>query len=291
MIKLKRTFLIFIIFLGSVFFFWNDILDLHSKIFLRLPQIEKELTTALTEKIGVKIITSTPLEIREKAPETFLTKDGVIEWTNIQRSKQNLPSLKENSLLNSMAKTKVEDMFSGQYFAHESPSGIAVGDLAEDFNYKFIVIGENLALGDFKEDQNLVQAWMDSPGHRENILNQQYQEIGVAVGRGLFDGVDTWLAVQHFGLSLSVCPQIDEELKIEVETNQEQIKYLQETLDVLQIEIKNTRPRRGVIYSQLVEDYNSLAFQYNELIKITGVLINKYNRQIILFNECVFVED
>ena len=88
MIKLKRTFLIFIIFLGSVFFFWNDILDLHSKIFLRLPQIEKELTTALTEKIGGKIITSTPLEIQEKAPETFLTKDGVIEWTNIQRSKQ-----------------------------------------------------------------------------------------------------------------------------------------------------------------------------------------------------------
>ena len=289
MIKLKKVFLIFVIILGSVFFFWNDLVDLSSEFFLKLPQIEKEATTSLLERIETKIVVSEPLRTQKKAPEAFLTKSGVVAWTNIQRNRQGLLLLKENSLLDAMAQDKLEDMFSGQYFAHESPSGVAVGDLAESFNYKFITIGENLALGDFNDDQTLVQAWMDSPGHRENILNEQYRELGVAVGKGVFNGIDTWLAVQHFGLPLSVCPQIDEALKIEVETNQERIKDLQKGLEFLQIEIKNTRPRRGAAYNQLVEEYNSLAFQYNELVKETGVLINEYNYQITLFNECILM--
>ncbi|MBU0547037.1 MAG: CAP domain-containing protein [Patescibacteria group bacterium] len=287
--KLKITFLILIVILGNVFFFWNDILDLYSKIFFKLPQIEKELINSLTKRIETKIIIPEPLKVQEKDPEAFLTEEGIIIWTNIQRNRQGLLPLEENSLLDAMVQAKLEDMFSSQYFAHQSPTGFAVGDLAKDFGYEFIVIGENLALGDFKDDQVLVQAWMDSPGHRENILNEQYQEIGVAVGKGVFNGVNTWLAVQHFGLSFSSCPQIDKELKAEIETNQEQIKELQKTLELLQIEIRTTRSRRGPVYNQLIEEYNSLTFQYNELIKETRILINKYNYQVTLFNECVFV--
>jgi uncharacterized protein YkwD len=91
-------------------------------------------------------------------------------------------------------------MFENQYFAHESPTGEKVSDLAKKFGYDFLLIGENLAMGNFSSDEDLVLAWMESPGHRENILNEKYQEIGVAVKKGIFEGKEVWIAVQHFGL-------------------------------------------------------------------------------------------
>jgi uncharacterized protein YkwD len=52
--------------------------------------------------------------------------------------------------------------------------------LAKKVNYEYVVVGENLAEGDFTSDADLVKGWMDSPGHRANILNTKYEEIGIA---------------------------------------------------------------------------------------------------------------
>src|SRR6185369_15716694 len=117
-----------------------------------------------------------------------------------------LPALKENALLDKAAKKKLDDMFAQQYFEHINPQGKGPSDLAKSVGYDYIAIGENLALGNFKNDAELVQAWMDSPGHRANILNKQYTEIGVAVGQGTYEGKKTWLAVQEFGRPTSSCP-------------------------------------------------------------------------------------
>jgi len=285
--KFKAIVAISIIVLGLSFIFRNEVLDFYSKLTLRLPEIEKEITGFIKEEVEKEISIPPPLRAEKEYPEAFLTKEGVITLTNLQREKYGLPPLEENLQLNAGAAIKVTDMFENQYFAHTSPLGEGVGDLAKQVNYEFILIGENLALGNFQNDEVLVQAWMDSTGHRENILNSRYQEIGIAVQKGIFEGESTWLAVQHFGLPLSACPQLDETLKAEIWANENEISQLQKTLRSLQIEIKTMRPKRGIIYNQKIEQYNTFVSEYNALVKETETLIDEYNSQIRLFNECV----
>jgi len=145
----KTLFLIILIIFGIVLVFWNNFLGFYSKLFTKLPQIEKGLTELVIEETGKRVSIPSPLRFEKEAPETFLTRTGVIKWTNIQREKYGLLP----------------------YFAYNSPSGVGVDDLAGNFGYKFIAIGENLALGNFENDEVLLQGWMNSPGHRENILN------------------------------------------------------------------------------------------------------------------------
>ena len=70
-------------------------------------------------------------------------------------------------------------------------------------------------MGNFKNDQDLVSAWLNSPGHRANILNTRFTEIGTAVLKGFYEGREVWMAVQEFGLPLSSCPNPDSKVKIE----------------------------------------------------------------------------
>ena len=283
--KFKIFLLILLIILGCVFLFWDDILDFYSGLSLRLSELE-EVGTSLIEEVEKHISTPPPLRIEEENPQSFLTKTGVIYWTNIQREKYNLPTLKENTKLNDSARLKAEDMFGKQYFSHDSPSGERVGDIVESTSYEFIAIGENLAMGNFKNDEELVRGWMESSGHRENILNSSYQEIGVAVIRDEFEGELTWIAVQHFGKPLTACSLPEETLKSEIETNEEQIEAFQEVLNAIRIQIKKVRPKRGPLYDELIEQYNSVVNQYNNLIIETENLIKEYNIQVKLFNEC-----
>ena len=216
-----------------------------------------------------------------------MTKAGVIAFTNSQREKNGLPSLKENTKLDESAELKAQDMLKNQYFAHDSPSGVTVGNLADGAGYQFIAIGENLALGNFENDEVLVENWMDSPGHRANILNNRYQEIGVMVLKGTFEGKSTWLAVQHFGLPLSVCPSPDETIKLTIEASQNKIDDIFKELEALQAEIKNMRPSRSSSYQEKINEYNEIVVQYNLLVEQTKTVINQYNSQVKLFNECI----
>jgi len=269
------------------FLFWNDILDIYYKLSLKLPEVSKEITDFLTKEAEKVVFAPPPLRSSLENPQSFLTKEGVIKWTNTQREQAGLPPLTENQKLDAMAKAKVDDMFKNKYFAHQSPSGTGVGDLAKTFGYDFIIIGENLALGDYKNDEDLVQAWMDSPGHRENILNNRYQEIGVSVEKGTYEGRTTWLAVQHFGLPLASCPSPDENTKSQIETNQATIDNLQKTLSALQNEIMNMERKRDSLYLQKIKEYNTLVSQYNNLVEETKSLILKYNIEVNKFNQCV----
>jgi len=284
--KKLQIFFIILIVLGSIFFFWNNLLDIYNQFSLNLPKI-KDIGEFLPSEIEKRILTPFPLRNEEEESDDYLSRSGVIYWTNIQREKYGLLPLKENIQLNAAADIKAEDMFENQYFAHASLLGEGVADLTEKAGYEFIIIGENLAFGNFKDDSTLVQAWMESEGHRENILNTNYQEIGVAVKKGIFEGKIAWMAVQHFGLPLSACSQPDEALRNEIEENQNEVIQLQNVLKNLEIEIKNIRPRRGTSYNQKIEEYNLLISKYNVFLKEIEVLINSYNSQIKLFDECV----
>jgi uncharacterized protein YukE len=229
-----------------------------------------------------------PLRTALDAANAHLTVAGVIAATNEQREAHGLLPLKMNARLNQAAQAKVQDMFALQYFEHISPTGDGPSDLAKQANYKYIVVGENLALGNFKDDATLVEAWMNSPGHRENILNARYQEIGVAVGQGMFEGKRVWLAVQEFGTPISACPQPSTEFKTRINNNQEEIDRLEIQLNAQRAEMERARQSGSRDeYNQEVRQYNTLVNQINQIIDETKALVAQYNEQINQFNECL----
>jgi hypothetical protein len=127
-----------------------------------------------------------------------ITPERVIELTNKEREKQSLNPLKENKLLSEAARQKAADMFAFNYWSHISPSGRTPWTFFTDVGYKYQYAGENLAR-DFRDPESVVRAWMESPTHRENVVNAKYQEIGVAVIDGTLQGVETTLVVQLLG--------------------------------------------------------------------------------------------
>lgn len=127
-----------------------------------------------------------------------ITASQVIEQTNRQRTLNNLKPLTSNSQLNQAATAKAQDMFSDQYWAHVAPDGTLPWQFIKESGYTYLVAGENLAR-DFSDTGSMVQAWMDSPTHRDNIVNPKYTEIGIAVVDGELQGYETTLVVQMFG--------------------------------------------------------------------------------------------
>jgi uncharacterized protein YkwD len=226
--------------------------------------------------------------ILNPSAKNSLTKEGVIAATNNNRKDvANLPALIENSKLDISAQNKLTDMFTKQYFEHTSPSGVSISNLGEQVGYEYILIGENLAMGNFKNDGALLDAWMASPGHRANILNTHYTEIGVAVGRGKFEGKDTWMAVQHFGAPRSICPSIDQVLYGVININQTELDKMGSDLMTRLSTINKNVVSEGSTLHEQINNYNSLINIYNNLIKITKEKIADYNKQISAFNLCV----
>lgn len=136
-----------------------------------------------------------------------ITVQKVIDQTNKKRQELGLVPLKYNSLLSESATKKAQDMFTNNYWAHTSPNGTTPWDFFKSVGYKYSAAGENLAR-DFYDTDSLIKAWMNSPTHRDNIVNSKYQEIGIGVVNGVLSGVKTTLVVQHFGTPLvAVLPE------------------------------------------------------------------------------------
>lgn len=122
----------------------------------------------------------------------------LLEDTNKKRLDNGLPPLVMNDELSQAAAGKAADMFGNNYWAHVSPSGKTPWDFIVGAGYSYIYAGENLAK-DFQDSQGVVDAWMNSPSHRENLLQPKFQEIGFAVVNGRLNGEETTLVVQMFG--------------------------------------------------------------------------------------------
>lgn len=129
---------------------------------------------------------------------TNITIDRLTELTNKERVNKNLPPLVFNNQLSQAAQEKAKDMFSKNYWAHNSPDGKTPWVFIVNANYEYSYAGENLAR-DFETTEEVVSAWMASPGHKANILSSSYQDIGFAVVTGKLNGRDTTLIVELFG--------------------------------------------------------------------------------------------
>lgn len=129
---------------------------------------------------------------------TNITKADIISLTNNERVASGFLALKRNAILNQAAGLKADDMFSDDYWAHFAPDGVSPWHFFGEVGYKYTWAGENLAR-DFQTSGGVVAGWMASTaGHRENILNSNFTEIGVAVKNGVLQGEETTLVVQLF---------------------------------------------------------------------------------------------
>jgi uncharacterized protein YkwD len=126
-------------------------------------------------------------------------REEMLTRVNAVRKKAGLKPLRLNSDLEKAAQRHAEDMLARGYFAHESPSGTTVRERARKAGYAWNAIGENIAFGQTSV-QEVIETWMDSPGHRKNILSRNFSELGVglALGKGR-DGKYQILWVQNFG--------------------------------------------------------------------------------------------
>lgn len=114
----------------------------------------------------------------------------VVRLVNIERAKHGLQALKENWQLSRVARYKSADMATKGYFSHTSPTYGSPFRMMESFGIKYSAAGENIAYGQ-KTPQQVMTAWMNSPGHRSNILSPSYTQIGVGYATNK-NGVPYW---------------------------------------------------------------------------------------------------
>jgi uncharacterized YkwD family protein len=106
----------------------------------------------------------------------------VFELVNKERSSRGLATLKYNSNVAYVARIKSQDMIDKKYFAHTSPTYGSPFEMMEKFGLRFSAAGENIAYGQ-KTASEVMNAWMNSAGHKANILSTAYTTIGVGVAK------------------------------------------------------------------------------------------------------------
>jgi uncharacterized protein YkwD len=219
----------------------------------------------------------------------------ILTYTNKERTNQGLKPLADNATLDQVAKLRLDDLFANQYFDHASPDGKSVVDLVKLENYNYLLIGENIALGNFGlpgqgDDQGIVSAWMASPDHRENILNAKYQELGIAERADNYKGQTETIAVQVFGEPSATCskPSPNTQDLINTNTNslvqaQAQAKVMYDNLNT----IKNDPHLDKAYYNQKTQEYNYYAKQINDAVLVLKNMVDLYNSQVSKYNACI----
>lgn len=138
---------------------------------------------------------------------TDIRIEQLLAGTNAKRAEAGLPPLTLNGALSAAAAAKAADMFANNYWAHNSPSGKTPWDFIIGAGYRYTLAGENLAKN-FQTSDGVIEAWMNSPTHRANIVKEGYKEIGFAVVNGVLNGEETTLVVQMFGATAAPIAQV-----------------------------------------------------------------------------------
>lgn len=124
--------------------------------------------------------------------------EDLVNLVNQKRSENGASGVRLDPTLCEAARKKGEDMFAKGYWAHVAPDGTQPWAFFAQVGYDYIYAGENLAK-DFQTSGAVVEAWMNSPSHRQNLVSPKYDEMGLAVVNGSLNGYETTLVVQEFG--------------------------------------------------------------------------------------------
>ncbi|MGE5614052.1 MAG: SafA/ExsA family spore coat assembly protein [Bacillota bacterium] len=149
-----------------------------SELIAANPQIKNPALIYPGQRITIPAVTTTTQE------------NEVIRLVNVERARAGLPALKTNWQLSRVARYKSADMANRGYFSHTSPTYGSPFRMMESFGLRFSAAGENIAYGQ-RTPAEVMRDWMNSPGHRNNILSRNYTEIGVGLAKNK-NGVCYW---------------------------------------------------------------------------------------------------
>ncbi len=172
-------------------FNWNAWLEQYLQQYysgVKQPaQVQKPATQQPVKQQPAK---QKPVQQQPKAPSNSGTATDasgyaaqVVNLVNQERAKAGLPALKSNSALANMAWVKAKDMKNNNYFSHTSPTYGSPFDMMKQFGISYRYAGENIAMGQ-RTPAEVMKDWMNSPGHRANILNKNFTSIGVGYYNG-----------------------------------------------------------------------------------------------------------
>jgi hypothetical protein len=142
----------------------------------------------------IAVMSGLPIGVEASA----ITPEKVLELVNTDRVAIGLPALTVNEHLVAAAEAKVRDMGEKQYFAHTSPEGKTPWKFIDEAGYSYHYAGENLAIR-FTNAEDEQQAWLNSPTHRANILNNKFLETGIAVWMAEENGQKVLIVAEEFG--------------------------------------------------------------------------------------------
>ncbi|GGF96604.1 CAP domain-containing protein [Paenibacillus abyssi] len=107
----------------------------------------------------------------------------VVKLVNQERAKAGLPALVSDPALTRVAMDKAKDMYNNNYFSHTSPTYGSPFDMMRSYGIQYSYAGENIASGQ-QSPQQVMNSWMNSSGHRANIMSKNFKKIGVAYYKG-----------------------------------------------------------------------------------------------------------
>ena len=210
------------------------------------------------------------LEKKNLSSWKSINQQNILNIINIERIKKGLFPLKQNAKLTQSAIAKNNDMFQFQYFSHISPY-----DKQKNFSYfiekqeyQFFRISENLAIGDFSTAQEVVDAWMKSDTHRENIFLPYYIETGISVRYDKMEGEPVVSIVQHFATPRMNCLTASEIAADIFKNFKKNISDTQEDVEITELDKKNNLGLVGTVFIEKYKDLKNLKEEYEKQLKI-----------------------
>lgn len=170
--------------------------------------------------IGLQIGYNSTTKAAVLGAETEVTIASLVEQTNQTRLKYALPKLTNSAKLNQAAFLKAQDMFADQYWSHNAPDGTMPWKWLGDVGYDYNQAGENLAMN-YATTSDIMKAWMNSPEHKSNVLNANYQEVGFAIVNGVLNDKPATIVVALYALPAQVAGASTQKTFTEADTNSE----------------------------------------------------------------------
>jgi len=189
------------------------------------------------------------------------------DLTNQERRAEDLPALSVSLVLNEAAQMKADDMATKGYFAHVSPDGKTPWYWLGQVGYQYQYAGENLAV-DFTDSKDVTEAWMSSPTHKENIVKENYTEIGTGVANGIYEGKEATFVVQVYANPLlgAFMP---------VESNKTEISNIVKVTDI-------KKEPANVLGAETVVNTQNILFKNPTLLQ-KAIASPRYTTDVVLY--------
>lgn len=189
------------------------------------------------------------------------------DLANEDRENSGIANLTWSDTLEKAAQLKALDMAKNGYFAHTSLTGITPWHWFDEVGYNFVYAGENLAI-DFSESENVERAWINSPTHKENIMNQNFTEIGIATAEGILNGKNTTFVVELFAKpALATTAKVAEKKIVPMIEEKGEINSNVAGASTKNIEDSNPETKNDIQDVSIVEETNEFIAVKNDAIK------------------------